>query len=118
MAFGKETIQVRKPIRAVSKADGNMDGLYPDHLRQSDFIVENMTIVNNAANTTDNVDRMQDVIKVRRGAKATIKNALVKGTGGTIDLIDMKDSKGAGDANSSINITNTLSITGGNKVEW
>ncbi len=63
MAFGKETIQVRKPIRAVSKADGNMDGLYPDHLRQSDFIVENMTIVNNAANTTDNVDRMQDVIK-------------------------------------------------------
>ena len=98
------------------EADGNMDGLYPDHLRQSDFIVENMTIVNNAANTTDNVDRMQDVIKVRRGAKATIKNALVKGTGGTIDLIDMKDSKGAGDANSSINITNTLSITGGNKL--
>ena len=98
------------------EADGNLDGDYSDHLRQSDFTVENMTIVNNAANTTDNVDRMQDVIKVRRGAKATIKNALVKGTGGTIDLIDMKDSKGAGDANSSINITNTLSITGGNKL--
>ena len=42
------------------EADGNMDGLYPDHLRQSDFKVENMTIVNNAANTADNVDRMQD----------------------------------------------------------
>ena len=41
-----------------------------------------MTIVNNAANTADNVDRMQDVIKIRRGAKATITNALVKGTGG------------------------------------
>ena len=48
------------------EADGNMDGLYPDHLRQSDFKVENMTIVNNAANTADNVDRMQDVIKIRR----------------------------------------------------
>ena len=31
--------------------------------------VENMTIVNNVANTADNVDRMQDVIKIRRGAK-------------------------------------------------
>ena len=90
------------------EADGNLDGLYPDHLRQSDFVVENMTIVNNAANTMDNVDRMQDVIKIRRGAKATIKNALVKGTGGTIDLIDMSDSKGAGNAASSISITNSL----------
>ena len=90
------------------EADGNLDGLYPDHLRQSNFVVENMTIVNNAANTTDNVDRMQDVIKIRRGAKATIKNALVKGNGGTIDLVDMNDSKGAGDAASSISITNSL----------
>ena len=90
------------------EADGNLDGIYPDHLRQSDFTVENMTIVNNAANTTDNVDRMQDVIKIRRGAKATIINALVKGTGGTIDLIDMNDSKGAGNPASSISITNTL----------
>ena len=72
------------------EADGNMDGLYPDHLRQSDFKVENMTIVNNAANTADNVDRMQDVIKIRRGAKATITNALVKGTGGAIDLVDIE----------------------------
>ena len=94
------------------EADGNMDGLYPDHLRQSDFKVENMTIVNNAANTADNVDRMQDVIKIRRGAKATITNALVKGTGGAIDLVDMKDSKGAGNIESSIHITNTLSFTG------
>lgn len=94
------------------EADGNLDGLYVNHLRQSDFIVENMTIVNNAANTTDNKDRMQDVIKLRRGAKATIKNALVKGTGGTIDLIDMNDSKGAGNAASSINITSSLKLTG------
>lgn len=94
------------------EADGNLDGSYPGHLRQSDFTVENMTIVNNAANTVNNKDRMQDVIKIRRGAKATIKNALVKGTGGTIDLIDMNDSKGAGNAASSVNITNSLSLTG------
>ena len=87
-----------------------MDGDYSDHLRQSDFTVENMTIVNNAANTTDNVDRMQDVIKIRRGAKATITNALVKGSGGTIDLIDMNDSKDAGNAASSISITHTLNF--------
>lgn len=94
------------------EADGNLDGIYPSHLRQSDFRVENMTIVNNAANTQNNVDRMQDVIKIRRGAKATITNALVKGTGGTVDLIDMNDGKGAGNAESSISITNSLSITG------
>ena len=92
------------------EADGNLDGDYSDHLRQSDFTVENMTIVNNAANTTDNVDRMQDVIKIRRGAKATITNAFVKGSGGTIDLIDMNDSKGAGNAASSISITHTLNF--------
>lgn len=94
------------------EADGNFDGLYPNHLRQSDFVVDGMTIVNNAANTTDNVDRMQDVIKIRRGAKATIKNALVKGTGGSIDLVDMNDGKGAGNASSVINITNSLQLTG------
>lgn len=94
------------------EADGNFDGIYPSHLRQSNFRVENMTIVNNAANTQNNVDRMQDVIKIRRGAKATIINALVKGTGGTVDLIDMNDGKGAGNADSSISITNSLSITG------
>lgn len=87
------------------EADGNLDGLYPDHLRQSDFAIENITIANNAANTTD-------VIKIRRSAKATIKNALVKGTGGAIDLIDMNDKKGTGNPNSSVNITNALSLTG------
>lgn len=94
------------------EADGNFDGKYADHLRQSDFIVDGITIVNNAANTTDNVDRMQDVIKIRRGAKAVIKNALVKGTGGAIDLIDMNDGMGAGVATSTISITNSLLLTG------
>lgn len=94
------------------EADGNFDGNYPNHLHQSDFVVDGMTIVNNAANTTDNVDRMQDVIKIRRGAKATIKNALINGTGGAIDLIDMNDGKGAGHPESAISITNSIQITG------
>lgn len=94
------------------EADGNFDGNYPNHLRQSDFVVDGMTIVNNAANTTDNVDRMQDVIKIRRGAKAAIKNALIKGTGGAIDLIDMNDGKGTGNPESTISITNSIQITG------
>lgn len=94
------------------EADGNFDGNYPDHLRQSNFTVKDMTIVNNAANTTDNVDRMQDAIKIRRGATATIINALVKGTGGTIDLIDMNDKMGNGNAASTISITNSLALTG------
>lgn len=94
------------------EADGNLDGDYPTHLRQSNFTVENMTIVNNAADTENNVDRMQDVIKIRRGAKATIINALVKGTGGTVDLIDVNDGKGAGSAESTISITNSLNIRG------
>lgn len=94
------------------EADGNFDGLYPTHLRQSDFKVENMTIVNNAANTTDLIDRMQDVLKIRRGAKAAITNAVSKGTGGTIDVVDMTDSKGNGDPTSSLSLTNTLAVTG------
>ena len=56
---------------------------------------------------------MQDVFKIRRGAKATITNALVKGTGTAIDIVDLNDGKGAGDATSVINITNKLTnITG------
>ena len=80
------------------------------YLRLSYFQPQSLTDVNNAANTTDNVDRMKDVIKIRRGAKATITNALVKGSGCTIDLIDMNDSKGAGSASSSISITHTLNF--------
>lgn len=87
------------------EADGNLDGNGPDHFRQSDFRIENMTIVTNAADDTEKVNRMDDAIKVRRGAKATITNALVAGTGGTKDLVDMTDSKGNGDAASSISYT-------------
>ncbi len=82
------------------EADGNFDGLGADHVGQSDFKITNMTIVNNSS------FEMQDAIKVRRGAKATITNALVK-NGKAIDLVDFTDSKGDGKAASSINVTKT-----------
>ena len=106
------------------EADGNHDGNYPHHTRQANFRIENMTIdlqLNPVAadlattNPTEFLAKtMQDVIKIRRGAKATIVNAVVKGTGTAVDLIDMTDSKGAGDPSSAISLTNALTnpITG------
>ena len=90
------------------EADGNHDGNYPTHTRQSDFRIENMTIDLRLAPSTEFASQMQDVIKIRRGAKATIVNALVKGTGTAYDIIDMTDSKGAGNPASVISLTNTL----------
>ena len=100
------------------EADGNHDGNYPNHTRQANFRIENMTIDLRLApvpadlattNPTEFLAKtMQDVIKIRRGAKATIVNALVKGTGTAVDIIDMTDSKGAGDPNSAISLTNAL----------
>jgi predicted secreted protein len=94
------------------EADGNLDGNFPTHTDQSDFIVRNMTIdLRLAAVTTGDSDkpkRMQDGIKIRRGAKANIVNALVKGTGTVEDLVDLTDSKGGADAGTIINITNSL----------
>lgn len=86
------------------EADGNLDGDGTDHKHQSNFKIENMTIENKATDA-----EMQDVIKVRRGAKATISNALVKGAGKCIDLVDVTDKKGNGDAESVISLTNGLS---------
>ena len=95
------------------EADGNHDGNYPTHTRQSDFTIKNMTIELRLASVASNHNdfpwkSMQDVIKVRRGAKATIINALVKGTGTAQDLIDMTDSRGTGNPNSTISLTNVL----------
>lgn len=96
------------------EADGNLDGNFPDHSGQSNFTVRNITFdlrLNPAPDSdTQNVtNKMQDVIKIRRGAKAMIINGLLKGTGTVIDLIDFTDGKGAGDMDSSISLTNTLS---------
>lgn len=71
------------------ESDGNWDGLGPDHVGQSDYTMEDITIVNGSA------FEMHDAIKVRRGATATITNVLVKGV--VKDVVDLTDSKG--DAN-------------------
>lgn len=93
------------------EADGNLDGNYSGHPNQANFTVENMTIDLRLAAVTG-ADRtasaapykyMHDVIKLRRGANATIKNALVKGVGTAKDLIDLAD--GSGDANEGANIS-------------
>lgn len=91
------------------EADGNLDGGFPDHASQSDFIIKNMTIDLRLDPATTNTHQMQDVLKIRRGAKAKIENALVKGSGTANDLIDMTDGKGAGNAGTSISLTNALS---------
>jgi hypothetical protein len=91
------------------EADGNLDGNNPTQTGQSDFTVKNMTIDLRLAPSTAEGNYMHDVIKVRRGAKATIENALVIGRGQAKDLIDVNDGKGAGDATTTISITNKLS---------
>ncbi|WP_140938617.1 hypothetical protein [Sphingobacterium lumbrici] len=81
------------------EADGNHDGNLPDAFYQSNFKMEDITIVQNST-TTGVEGTMQDVVKVRRGAKATITNLLVS-VGATSlvgDMIDFTDSKGAGSA--------------------
>ena len=81
------------------EADGNFDGLYPDAAGQSNFTMSNITI-NNASEF-----EMTDAIKVRRGATATISNALIMG-GTTSDILDLTDGKG--DANTATSISATV----------
>lgn len=91
------------------ESDGNMDGNSPKDINQTDFIIKNMTIdLKLAYDTTSQATYMQDIIKIRRGATANVTNALVKGVGGAQDLIDMSDSKGAGNVNSSISLFSSL----------
>lgn len=86
------------------EADGNLDGNGADHTPQSNFKIENMTIENLSKEA-----EMDDAIKIRRGAKATIVNALVKGSGSVKDLVDLKDGKGDADATTTISVSKELS---------
>lgn len=88
------------------EADGNLDGETPTDINQSDFTINGITIINNAPGADANLT-MHDVFKIRRGAKATIKNAYAKfGAGTTVaDLIDLTDAKGAGNGGTSIEYT-------------
>lgn len=90
------------------EADGNLDGKLADHTMQSDFTIKNMTIDLQLAPSEAKETHMHDVLKIRRGAKATILNALVKGQGKAKDLIDFGDRRGDGDYTSKIEITNAL----------
>lgn len=93
------------------EADGNLDGNKPDQQGQSDFTIKNMTIDLRLGTNTSEGFYMHDVLKIRRGTKVTIENALVKGQGQVKDLVDMTDGKSAGEASSVINITNALTTS-------
>lgn len=90
------------------EADGNLDGNFSNHSGQSNFTVKNMTIDLRLAHDTSKETQMNDAIKIRRGAKATVVNALIKGTGSVGDLVDLSDSKGGAAAGTTISITNEL----------
>ena len=89
------------------EADGNLDGITPSDINQSNFIINGLTIINNAEMVNSNGEAigLSDAIKIRRGAAANITNAyLALGTGAIFsDVIDLKDSKG--DANDTTSIT-------------
>lgn len=94
------------------EADGNHDGLYPGDPNQANFTMENVTIELNQQASTGAGFYMHDVFKVRRGATATIKNALVKGQGQAKDLIDTTDGKGTGTLTINVNNQLTTALTG------
>lgn len=84
------------------EADGNLDGNSPTDNTQSDFTVNDVTIINNGSST-----EFADIIKVRRGATATINNAFGSlGQGATAeDFIDLNDSRGTATSATVINAT-------------
>jgi hypothetical protein len=94
------------------EADGNLDGNQPGETPQSDFAVANMTIDLRGAYNTDLAAMpkryMQNALRVRRGARATISNAVVKGTGYVENFVNLSDGKGGADAGSAIGVTNSL----------
>lgn len=87
------------------EADGNLDGEFPTHMHQSDFTIENLTILheNTGTSTAAPWDAMNDAIKIRRGATASIVNAYVKSLGTIQDGVDLTD--GSGDADDATNIS-------------
>lgn len=80
------------------EVDGNLDGLNPEYSGQSDFTMKNITI----KNASDYV--MEDGIKIRRGATATITNAILIG-GTAKNFIDLTDSKGDANTATAISLT-------------
>lgn len=81
------------------EADGNLDGDNPEAENQSAFTIKDMSIVNKST-----AAEMNDIVKIRRGAKATITNLAIEvaETAKFSDILDFTDSKGNGVAASSI----------------
>lgn len=85
------------------EADGNHDGKGEDHINQSNFKMQHITIVNNSPNMV-----MGDILKIRRNATATITNLLIKNADNAKfgDIIDLSGTgKQAGNAASAITYT-------------
>jgi hypothetical protein len=95
------------------EGDGNLDGLTPAATPQSDCKLTDITIdlrldyVDPAAADAA-TKTMQDAFKIRRGAKATVANALVTGTGRVSDLVDFGDGAGNSNFASSVALVNGL----------
>ena len=88
------------------EVDGNHDGNHPDDTHQSDFTIENITILLAQQPSDQKGHYANDVFKIRRGATAKIINALVKGQGQAENFINTTDKKGNG----------TLTITYNNQL--
>jgi|SRR5690606_22131833 hypothetical protein len=107
------------------EADGNHDGNGSNHVAQSNFKMEDITIINNSQQKTLDKDgkeigTMNDFIKVRRGATATITNLLLQNAANSSfsDIIDLTDGKGAGNSATSISYTfNPESLFSASKVK-
>lgn len=93
------------------EADGNHDGNSPAGTPQSDFEIHNITFDLRAISSETEGHYIHDVMKIRRGAKATITNALITGQGKAKDVIDLTDGKGVGNPATKITYTNKLSST-------
>ena len=90
------------------EADGNLDGNGQGHTPQSNFTIKDMTI-ETLATATGPEGTMVDAIKIRRGAKAAIENALVKGSGVISEIVDLTDGKGSAADGTSVEVTSEAS---------
>ena len=87
------------------EGDGNLDGNSPDQSGQSNITITNLTIINEEPSVT-----FADLIKVRRGSKATITNALVTDVVKASDFVDFSDSKGMATDDTTVSGNGTGSV--------
>lgn len=104
-------ISTEKDPRGV-EADGNHDGNYANDEGQSNFKMKNITIHLAQVPSEEKGHIMDDLFKVRRGATATVENALIKGQGMAKDFIDAHDGKGNGTLTITYNNQLSTPITG------